>query len=56
MISIQQAEATIKNKSDMHEAVCRNGWLPPPYSDSMCTWTFLLGIKEGKYWCLSNKQ
>ena len=55
MIAISEAMCYIRSKKDLHEACVRNGYLTPPLRDSMCSKKFLLGIKDGKYWCLKSE-
>ena len=40
----------------MHECLVRNGFLPPPVKDSLCTMKWMGGAVVDKYWCLKKNE
>ena len=55
MINLDDAQNLITNKDDMHECLVRNGYLPPPLKNSVCTMKWMCGVYSDKYWCLVKK-
>ena len=56
MISQAQAQALVPNKKAMYMALQRNQFIMPPQKDAIMTCKFMLGVKDGFYWCLRSQE
>ena len=45
------AEAEVKTKAELHEAMVRNGYYMPSYKSSLITISWMKGIRKGTIWC-----
>ena len=45
------AEAEVKTKAELHEAMVRNGYYMPSYKSSIVTISWMKGIRSGTVWC-----
>ena len=45
------AEAEVKTKAELHEAMVRNGYYMPSYKSSIITISWMKGIRSGTVWC-----
>jgi hypothetical protein len=45
------AEAEVKTKAELHEAMVRNGYYMPSYKSSIVTISWMKGIRKGTVWC-----
>ena len=56
MISQAQAQALVPNKKALYVALQRNQYIMPPMKDAIVTCKFMLGVKDGYYWCLRSSE
>jgi hypothetical protein len=50
-VTVDEFYKFVHNKSDLYEAVERNGWYLPKRKSNACTEEFLKKVLMGKTWC-----
>ena len=50
-ITLEQAQSLIPDKASLYKALCYNQYKLPPLKDSLVTIKYLLGVKDGYFFC-----
>ena len=50
-ISREQASRFVTDRSSLHDAMIRNGYLLPQKGQSICTSEFMRKVRGGSLWC-----
>lgn len=50
-LTVKQFTEKIKSKSDLYDALIRNGYFMPSKKSSLVTEAYMIGIMEGKVFC-----
>ena len=53
-IAVTDANLRVPNKKVLHQALMRNGFIPPRAGESICTVKFMKNVRTKKYWCPSS--